>query len=405
MATLPELLKTTVELEGSDLHLTTAAPPTVRVHGKLVPLKLQPLTAPETKQLAYSVCTDAQKKRFEETQELDFSFGIRGVGRFRCNIFNQRGAVASVYRLIPEKVRGFQELNLPPILAKLSERPRGLVLVTGPTGSGKSTTLAAMIDKINTERHEHILTIEDPIEYIHQHKGCLVNQREVHSDTQGFSLALRAALREDPDVVLIGEMRDLETIESALRIAETGHLTFATLHTNSASQTINRIIDVFPAHQQSQIRTQLSLVLEGIVCQSLLRRSNGPGRVVSLEILVPTPAIRNLIRDDKVHQIYSMMQAGQEKLGMQTMNQSLASLYMARQITLETAMSASSMKEELQEMIQRGIGHRARRWHEPGTGRANAPIGTQEHRNAGTQERRGAPVAGSGGPVPGAERC
>ena len=356
MATLPELLKTTVELDGSDLHLTTAAPPTVRVHGKLVPLKLPPLTAPETKQLAYSVCTDAQKKRFEETQELDFSFGIRGVGRFRCNIFNQRGAVASVYRLIPERVRGFQELNLPPILSKLSERPRGLVLVTGPTGSGKSTTLAAMIDKINTERNEHILTIEDPIEYIHQHKGCLVNQREVHSDTQGFSLALRAALREDPDVVLIGEMRDLETIESALRIAETGHLTFATLHTNSAAQTINRIIDVFPAHQQSQIRTQLSLVLEGIVCQSLLRRSNGPGRVVSLEILVPTPAIRNLIRDDKVHQIYSMMQAGQEKLGMQTMNQSLASLYLSRQISLETAMSASSLKEELQEMIQRGSG-------------------------------------------------
>ena len=356
MATLPELLKTTVELDGSDLHLTTAAPPTVRVHGKLVPLKLPALTAPETKQLAYSVCTDAQKKRFEETQELDFSFGIRGVGRFRCNIFNQRGAVASVYRLIPEKVRGFQELNLPPILAKLSERPRGLVLVTGPTGSGKSTTLAAMIDKINTERNEHILTIEDPIEYIHQHKGCLVNQREVHSDTQGFSLALRAALREDPDVVLIGEMRDLETIESALRIAETGHLTFATLHTNSAAQTINRIIDVFPAHQQSQIRTQLSLVLEGIVCQSLLRRSNGPGRIVSLEVLVPTPAIRNLIRDDKVHQIYSMMQAGQEKLGMQTMNQSLASLYLSRQITIDTAMSASSMKEELQDMIQRGTG-------------------------------------------------
>ena len=356
MATLPELLKTTVELDGSDLHLTTAAPPTVRVHGKLVPLKLPALTAPETKQLAYSVCTDAQKKRFEETQELDFSFGIRGVGRFRCNIFNQRGAVASVYRLIPERVRGFQELNLPPILAKLAERPRGLVLVTGPTGSGKSTTLAAMIDKINTERHEHILTIEDPIEYIHQHKGCLVNQREVHSDTQGFSLALRAALREDPDVVLIGEMRDLETIESALRLAETGHLTFATLHTNSAAQTINRIIDVFPAHQQSQIRTQLSLVLEGIVCQSLLRRSNGPGRVVALEILVPTPAIRNLVRDDKVHQIYSMMQAGQEKLGMQTMNQSLASLYLSRQITLETAVAASSMKEELQEMIQRGSG-------------------------------------------------
>ena len=356
MATLPELLKTTVELDGSDLHLTTTAPPTVRVHGKLVPLKLAPLTAPETKQLAYSVCTDAQKKRFEETQELDFSFGIRGVGRFRCNIFNQRGAVASVYRLIPEKVRGFQELNLPPILAKLSERPRGLVLVTGPTGSGKSTTLAAMIDKINNERHEHILTIEDPIEYIHQHKGCIVNQREVHSDTQGFALALRAALREDPDVVLIGEMRDLETIESALRIAETGHLTFATLHTNSAAQTINRIIDVFPAHQQGQIRTQLSLVLEGIVCQTLLRKASGPGRTVALEIMVPTPAIRNLIREDKIHQIYSAMQTGQEKLGMQTLNQCLVTLYLGKQITMETALTASSNKDELTDMIQRGTG-------------------------------------------------
>ena len=356
MATLPELLKTTVELDGSDLHLTTSAPPTVRVHGKLVPLKLAPLTAPETKQLAYSVCTDAQKKRFEETQELDFSFGIRGVGRFRCNIFNQRGAVASVYRLIPETVRGFQELNLPPILAKLSERPRGLVLATGPTGSGKSTTLAAMIDKINNERHEHILTIEDPIEYIHQHKGCLVNQREVHSDTHGFAAALRAALREDPDIVLIGELRDLETIESALRIAETGHLTFATLHTNSAAQTINRIIDVFPSHQQGQIRTQLSLVLEGIVCQALMPRADGQGRVMSLEVLVPTPAIRNLIRDDKVHQIYGSMQAGQEKYGMQTANQSLASLYLKKLVTVETALAASSLKDELQDMINRGVG-------------------------------------------------
>ncbi len=356
MATLPELLKSTVEMEGSDLHLTTNSPPVVRVHGKLVGLKLPALTAPETKQLAYSVCTDAQKKRFEESQELDFSFGIRGVGRFRCNVFNQRGAVASVYRLIPERIPGLQELGLPPILSKLAEKPRGLVLVTGPTGSGKSTTLAALIDKINGERSEHILTIEDPIEYIHQHKGCLVNQREVHSDTQGFSLALRAALREDPDVVLIGEMRDLETIESALRIAETGHLTFATLHTNSAAQTINRIIDVFPSHQQSQIRTQLSLVIEGIVCQTLLRRANRPGRAVAVEILVPTPAIRNLIREDKVHQIYSAMQAGQEKLGMQTMNQSLASLYLGRQISLESALSASSLRDELQEMIQRGTG-------------------------------------------------
>jgi twitching motility protein PilT len=356
MATLPELLKTLVENNGSDLHLTTATPPQIRVHGKLQVLDLPMLGAADTKALAYSVLTDAQKKRFEETLELDFSFGIRGMARFRGNIFNQRGAVAAVFRVIPEKIKPFSELGLPGVIANLSERPRGLVLVTGPTGSGKSTTLAAMIDKINTERREHIITIEDPIEYIHQHKGCLVNQREVHADTLGFGIALRAALREDPDIVLIGEMRDLETIESALRIAETGHLTFATLHTNSAAQTINRIIDVFPAHQQGQIRTQLSLVLEGIVCQALLPRADGKGRVVSLEIMVPTPAIRNLIRDDKVHQIYSTMQTGQEKLGMQTMNQNLVTLYQKRLITLETAMSASSQKDELEQMIARGAG-------------------------------------------------
>ncbi|HJR62014.1 MAG TPA: type IV pilus twitching motility protein PilT [Vicinamibacterales bacterium] len=356
MATLPELLNALVSLKGSDLHITTATPPQVRVHGKLQTLDLPVLGPAETKALAYSVLTDAQKKRFEETLELDFSFGIRGLARFRCNVFNQRGAVAAVYRLIPETIRSFDELSLPAVLATLADRPRGLVLVTGPTGSGKSTTLAAMIDKINTERREHILTIEDPIEYIHQHKGCLVNQREVHSDTHGFAEALRAALREDPDIVLIGELRDLETIESALRIAETGHLTFATLHTNSAAQTINRIIDVFPSHQQGQIRTQLSLVLEGIVCQALLPKADGTGRVMSLEIMVPTPAIRNLIRDDKVHQIYSTMQTGQEKLGMQTMNQSLATLYQRRLITMEAALSASSMKDELEQMIARGAG-------------------------------------------------
>jgi twitching motility protein PilT len=356
MATLPELLKTLVDHNGSDLHLTTATPPQIRVHGKLQTLDLPTLGPVETKALAYSVLTDAQKKRFEEALELDFSFGIKGMARFRCNVFNQRGAVAAVYRVIPEKIKAFNELGLPQVLATLADRPRGLVLVTGPTGSGKSTTLAAMIDKINTERREHILTIEDPIEYIHQHKGCLVNQREVHSDTHGFSVALRAALREDPDIVLIGELRDLETIESALRIAETGHLTFATLHTNSAAQTINRIIDVFPAHQQGQIRTQLSLVLEGIVCQSLLPKADGTGRVVALEIMVPNPAIRNLIRDDKVHQIYSTMQTGQEKLGMQTMNQSLATLVQKRQITTETAMGASSLRDELEQMIARGAG-------------------------------------------------
>jgi twitching motility protein PilT len=356
MATLPELLKMTVDLNGSDLHIAIDTPPQVRVHGELQRMQLPPMVASETKQLVYSVLTDSQKKRFEESNELDFSFGIRGLARFRCNVFQQRGAVGAVYRLIPEKIRAFGELGLPSVLATLADRPRGLVLITGPTGSGKSTTLAAMLDKINSERHGHILTIEDPIEYIHQHKNCLVNQREVHSDTMSFTAALRAALREDPDIVLIGEMRDLETVESALKIAETGHLTFGTLHTNSAAQTINRIIDIFPANQQAQIRTQLSLVLEGIVCQALLPRADGKGRVCSLEIMVPTPAIRNLIRDDKIHQIYGLMQTGQEKLGMQTANQSLVSLYMKRLITLDTAMTASSNKDELQDMINRGVG-------------------------------------------------
>jgi twitching motility protein PilT len=356
MATLPDLLKTLVEKHGSDLHIATDTPPQVRVHGELERLPLTVLTPAETKQLVYSVLTDSQKKRFEESMELDFSFGIKGLARFRCNVFMQRGAVGAVYRLIPEKVPEFADLGLPAVLATLADRPRGLVLVTGPTGSGKSTTLAAMLNKINAERHGHILTIEDPIEYIHPHKNCLVNQREVHSDTNSFTAALRAALREDPDIVLIGEMRDLETVESALKIAETGHLTFGTLHTNSAAQTINRIIDIFPSGQQSQIRTQLSLVLEGIVCQALLPRADGKGRVVSLEILVPNSAIRNLIRDDKIHQIYGSMQAGQEKLGMQTANQSLASLYMKRAITLETALMSSSNRDELQDMINRGVG-------------------------------------------------
>jgi len=257
--------------------------------------------------------------------------------------------------LIPEEIKGFQELALPAVLATLADRPRGLVLVTGPTGSGKSTTLAAMLDKVNRERYEHILTIEDPIEFVHKHKSCLVNQREVHSDTNSFSMALRAALREDPDVVLIGEMRDLETVEAALKIAETGHLTFGTLHTNSAMQTINRIIDIFPSGQQGQIRTQLSLVLEGIVCQTLLPKIGG-GRVVALEIMIPTPAIRNLIREDKIHQIYSSMQTGQERVGMQTMNQCLATLYQRKQVTLEHVLEKSSNRDELQDLISRGVG-------------------------------------------------
>ncbi|HEU4523290.1 MAG TPA: type IV pilus twitching motility protein PilT [Thermoanaerobaculia bacterium] len=354
--TLHQLLKTMVERGGSDLHVTTNSPPQIRIDGKLVPLDMPALTAPETKQLAYSVLTDAQKHRFEENLELDLSFGIKGLARFRANIFNQRGATAAVYRQIPYEILGFKELGLPVVVEEICAKPRGLVLVTGPTGSGKSTTLAAMIDKINRETHQHIITIEDPVEFLHSHKNCVVNQRELHADTHSFGNSLKSALRQDPDVVLIGEMRDLETIESALRIAETGHLTFGTLHTNSAAQTINRVVDVFPAHQQPQIRAQLSFVLEGIMCQALLPKANGKGRVMAMEILVPNAAIRNLIREDKVHQIYSMMQTGQAKYGMQTFNQSLATLYFKKHITLQTALSRSSNPDELQEMISRGAG-------------------------------------------------
>jgi len=351
---LSELLRKMIEQGGSDLHITTNSAPMVRVHGILRPLEYPEMTPAETKQLAYSVLTDAQKHRFEETLELDFSFGIKGLSRFRANIFNQRGAVGAVFRSIPYEIRSFEELGLPAVIEKLCEKPRGLVLVTGPTGSGKSTTLAAMVDKVNRDRHEHIITVEDPIEYLHGHKSCIVNQREVHADTHGFANALRAALRQDPDVVLIGEMRDLETTETALRIAETGHLTFATLHTNSAASSINRIIDIFPAGQQAQIRTQLSMVLEGIVTQALLPKANGQGRALAMEILVPNSAIRNLVREDKIHQIYSMMQTGQDKYGMQTFNQSLASLYFKRQITLEMAVARSSNADELQDLINRG---------------------------------------------------
>jgi twitching motility protein PilT len=351
---LSELLRKMIEHGGSDLHITTNSAPMVRVHGVLRPLEYSELTPAETKQLAYSVLTDAQKHRFEETLELDFSFGIKGLSRFRANIFNQRGAVGAVFRSIPYEIRSFEELGLPAVVSKLCEKPRGLILVTGPTGSGKSTTLAAMVDKVNRDRHEHIITVEDPIEYLHGHKGCIVNQREVHADTHNFANALRAALRQDPDVVLIGEMRDLETTETALRIAETGHLTFATLHTNSAASSINRIIDIFPSGQQAQIRTQLSMVLEGIVTQALLPKANGQGRALAMEVLVPNSAIRNLIREDKIHQVYSMMQTGQDKFGMQTFNQSLASLYFKKQITLEMATARSSNADELQDLINRG---------------------------------------------------
>jgi twitching motility protein PilT len=351
---LSDLLRKMIELGGSDLHITTQSPPMVRVHGVLRPLEYPELSPGETKQVAYSVLTDAQKHRFEENLELDFSFGIKGLSRFRANLYNQRGAVGAVFRSIPYEIRTFEELGLPTVIEKLCEKPRGLVLVTGPTGSGKSTTLAAMLDKINRTRHEHMITVEDPIEYLHSHKSCIVNQREVNSDTHSFANALRAALRQDPDVVLIGEMRDLETTETALRIAETGHLTFATLHTNSAASSINRIIDIFPSSQQAQIRTQLSMVLEGIVTQSLLPKANGQGRALAMEILIPNAAVRNLVREDKIHQIYSTMQTGQEKYGMTTFNQSLVTLYFKKQITLEMAMARSSNQDELQDLINRG---------------------------------------------------
>jgi twitching motility protein PilT len=353
-ATLNQLLKEMTDQGASDLHITTNSPPQIRIDGKLHPLNHPPLTPTETKKLCYSILTDKQKQRLEEILEIDLSFGIKGLARFRANIFHQRGALAAAFRQIPYEIRGFRELGLPQIVEKLCDRPRGLVLVTGPTGSGKSTTLAAMIDKINRERSEHIISIEDPVEYLHHHKKCLVNQRELNADTHSFANSLRSVLRQDPDVVLIGEVRDHETVDAALRIAETGHLTFATLHTNSAAQTINRIIDIFPAHQQSQVRTQLSFVLEGILCQSLLPRASGQGRVMAMEVLVPTSAIRNLIREDKIHQVYGMMQTGQAKYGMQTFNQSLASLYFRRQIDLKTAMGRSSAQDELQEIISRG---------------------------------------------------
>ncbi len=350
---LHEMLKEMFERGASDLHLTAGAPPTLRLHGRMSPLREAPLTQAETKSLAYSVLTDAQKHKFEEEKELDLSFGIKGLSRFRANVYVQRGAVGIAIRTIPYTIHTFEELGLPKVVSSLCDKPKGLILVTGPTGSGKSTTLATMIDKVNSERQEHIVTIEDPIEFVHAHKSCIVNQREVHSDTRSFTEALRRILRQDPDKVLVGEMRDQETIQAALTVAETGHLTFATLHTNSCVESINRIIDVFPPHQQPQIRAQLSFVLEGVLCQALLPKSNGQGRVMALEIMIPNPAIRNLIREDKIHQIYSTMQTGQEKFGMQTMNQSLLNHFLRRNITLEEAMLRSPIPDELSQMIQR----------------------------------------------------
>jgi twitching motility protein PilT len=348
---LRALLEEMIEKDASDLHLVAGERPKLRIDGDIVNASSDEVLNPkDTLALAYSVLTENQKKKFETENELDFSFGIQNLARFRGNCFKQRGCVSLVIRQIPFNVRTFDELSLPPIVSELAERPRGLVLVTGPTGSGKSTTLAAMIDKINKELKGHIITVEDPIEFIHRHQACIVNQREVGTDTNSFAAALKYALRQDPDVVLVGEMRDLETVQAALTIAETGHLAFATLHTNSAMESINRIIDVFPAHQQPQIRAQLSFVLEGVVTQTLLQRQKGKGRVMAAEILVMTPAIRALIRDEKIEQIPSMMQAG-KKHGMQTLNDALYQLYMAREVSKDECLRVTSRPNDFLRMI------------------------------------------------------
>jgi twitching motility protein PilT len=333
------------------LHITADSPPVMRVNGILARLPFPPLSNNDTKSLCYSLLTENQRHRFEEEHELDFSFGIRGLSRFRGNLFLQRGAVAGAFRTVPYSARPLHELGLPPIVGELTKLPRGLVLVTGPTGSGKSTTLAAMIDKINRERQEHIVTLEDPIEFVHEHRTCIVNQREVYADTTSFAEALRHVLRQDPDIVLIGEMRDLETVSAALTVAETGHLVLSTLHTNSAVQTINRIIDIFPDQQQPQVRAQLSLILQGVISQQLIPKADGRGRVLCVEVMIPNPAIRNLIRENKIHQIYSQLQVGQSKFGMQTMTQSLGDLYTRKLISYEEAMGHATEPDELRQMI------------------------------------------------------
>jgi twitching motility protein PilT len=350
-ASIQGFLEMIVQNGATDLHVSSGSPPLMRVAGKLTPLPFPPLTASETKNLCYSLLTDSQRHRFEEENELDFSFGIRGLSRFRGNLFVQKGTVGGAFRLIPYEVRGLAELGLPPVAGELTKLPRGLVLVTGATGSGKSTTLASMIDKINRERQEHIVTVEDPIEFVHEHRKCLVNQREVFADTHGFSQALRHVLRQDPDVVLIGEMRDLETVASALTVAETGHLVLSSLHTNSAVQTINRIIDIFPSNQQPQVRAQLSLVLQGVVSQQLIPRLDSRGRVLAVEIMIPNPAIRNLIREEKTHQIYSQMQVGQLRFGMQTMSQSLVDLYQRRLISYEETVGHATEPDEVRAVL------------------------------------------------------
>ncbi len=355
MPSIADLLKTTVDMGASDLHIAAGSPPVIRLRGSLAPLNFPPLPPSDTQGLCYSVITDAQKKKFEETHELDFSFSQKGVSRFRGNLYFDRGSVAGAFRVIPHEIPSIDALGLPPVIKEIIKSPRGLILVTGPTGSGKTTSLAAMIDSINTTRHEHVITIEDPIEYIFQHKSCLVNQREVGQDSYSFLESLRHVLREDPDVVLIGEIRDMETMEAALTIAETGHLTLGTLHTNSAVQTISRIIDIFPSDQQSQVRSSLSLSLVGVMSQTLIPKVDGIGRIMAAEVMIPNAAIRNLIRENKIHQIYSQLQLGQEKYGMQTLNQALASLVNNRIISEVEAYSHSSDIDELKQNISSGL--------------------------------------------------
>jgi twitching motility protein PilT len=349
--TLHQLLKAMLDQGASDLHITIGSAPQLRIDGSLVPLRTEPLTPKDTQILCYTVLSEDQRARFERDFEVDLSFSVKNLARFRANLFMQRGAVAAVFRMIPYQIPPLGDLGLPRSVEELIERPSGLILVTGPTGSGKSTTLAAMIDRLNSTHRHHIITIEDPVEFAHEHKKSLVNQREVGQDTKSFAQALKYVLRQDPDVVLIGEMRTLETIEAALTLAETGHLTMATLHTNSAVQSLNRVIDVFPAHQQPQVRQVLSQVLQGVISQTLLPKAAGAGRALAAEVMIPNAAIRNLIREDKTHQIYSQMQIGQSKFGMQTMNQALCNLFIRRLVTLESAIGKSSDVEELKTLI------------------------------------------------------
>lgn len=344
-------LKAMVEQDASDLHLTVGVPPEFRIMGRMVKVKGEALTGQDTKELCYSVLTDSQKSEFERNLEIDFSFGIKDIARFRANYFFQRGTISAVFRRIPFQVPDFDALRLPQVLKRIIRRPNGLILVTGPTGSGKSTSLAALLDLVNRDEFGHILTIEDPIEFVHPNKNCIVNQREVGVDTKSFGAALKRALRQDPDYVLVGELRDMETIEMALTMAETGHLVFATLHTNSAVQTINRVINVFPSHQQPQIRQVLSFTLQAIMSQQLIPKSYETGRAMAAELMIPSMAIRNLIREDKLHQIYSSMQSGQEESGMMTMNQSLAALVRSRQLSKADALEYSMMPDELAKML------------------------------------------------------